>query len=261
MHLTTKRPFVILYEHPFNERIRSWLRLDRHFLNLGALIKRESRIDHHYALCALFELMDIASRADLKTELISELEQHQRMYKALRGNPNISEEALDAVSFQLDACLTSLNQHASSRLLSNLEDDAWLMSLRKRMNIPGGVCEFDQPAYHAWLHRPDDERLAHLYGWVAQLAPLADAITNLLRLTRESGVMQKARATNGRFEIQLPSNKSYTLLRVKLASQQNALPEISANRFIISINWFSQDEDWKLRSISEDVDFEFSLCT
>ena len=27
------------------------------------------------------------------------------------------------------------------------------MSVRSRISIPGGTCEFDLPAYYAWQHR------------------------------------------------------------------------------------------------------------
>ena len=38
-----------------------------------------------------------------------------------------------------------------------LEKD-WLTAIRSRISIPGGTCEFDLPAYHAWQHLPAEER-------------------------------------------------------------------------------------------------------
>ncbi|MEP6965626.1 MAG: cell division protein ZapD, partial [Polaromonas sp.] len=45
---------MILYEYPFNERIRTYLRLEHLLQRLGELVKRESPIDHHYALATIF---------------------------------------------------------------------------------------------------------------------------------------------------------------------------------------------------------------
>ena len=41
------------------------LRLEHLFDRLGQLIPRDAAVDHHYALATMFEIMDVASRADL----------------------------------------------------------------------------------------------------------------------------------------------------------------------------------------------------
>jgi hypothetical protein len=67
-------PSVILYEYPFNERIRTYLRLEHLFRRLGELVPRSHPIDHHYALATIFEVMDVAARADLKSDVMKDLE-------------------------------------------------------------------------------------------------------------------------------------------------------------------------------------------
>src|SRR4051812_10942993 len=57
---------LVLYEYPFNESIRTMLRLEHLFDRLGQLIPRDTAVDHHYALATIFEIVDVASRADLK---------------------------------------------------------------------------------------------------------------------------------------------------------------------------------------------------
>ena len=52
---------MILYEYPFNERIRTYLRLEHLFRRLGELIPRSHPLDHHYALSTIFEVMDVAA--------------------------------------------------------------------------------------------------------------------------------------------------------------------------------------------------------
>ena len=41
--------------------------------------------------------MDVASRADLKSDLLKDLERHKAQLNGYRGNPSISEAALDEV--------------------------------------------------------------------------------------------------------------------------------------------------------------------
>ena len=78
-HEARKSNTVILYEHPFNERIRTYLRLEHLLHRLDQLVKRESPIDHHYALATIFEIMDVGARADLKTDVLKDLEKQKQM--------------------------------------------------------------------------------------------------------------------------------------------------------------------------------------
>ena len=99
---------MVLYEYPFNESIRTMLRLEHLFDRLGQLIPRDAPVDHHFALATLFEIMDVASRADLKSDLLKELDRHKGLLNAYRGNPSISEQALDQVVGTLDRAFTGL---------------------------------------------------------------------------------------------------------------------------------------------------------
>ena len=96
-----KTSSVILYEHPFNERIRTYLRLEQLFLRLGELVKRDSPIDHHYALATIFEVMDVGGRTDLKTDALKDLEKQKHLLNGYRGNPAISNAALNSIIGQL----------------------------------------------------------------------------------------------------------------------------------------------------------------
>ena len=144
-----RKPALVLYEYPFNESIRTMLRLEHLFDRLGQLMVRDAAIDHHFALATIFEIMDVASRADLKSDLLKDLERHKTQYAGYRGNPSISEAALDEVIARIDHAFAGLNElpgKAGHALTAN----EWLMSIRSRINIPGGTCEFDLPAYYAW---------------------------------------------------------------------------------------------------------------
>ena len=78
---------MILYEYPFNESIRTMLRLEHLFDRLGQLIARDAAVDHHFALATVFEIMDVASRADLKSDLLKDLEQAQAAVQRLPRQP------------------------------------------------------------------------------------------------------------------------------------------------------------------------------
>ena len=168
---------MVLYEYPFNESIRTMLRLEHLFDRLGLLMGREAPVDHHFALATVFEIMDVASRADLKSDLLKELERHRSQLQGYRGNPQISEAVLDEVVGRIDHAFDGLNQ-LPGKAGQSLTGNEWLMSIRSRINIPGGTCEFDLPAYFEWQHHSVTRRQADLQAWVQALAPLAEAIAN-----------------------------------------------------------------------------------
>jgi cell division protein ZapD len=89
---------VLLYEFPFNENVRTLLRLEQLFDRLAELVARESALDHHFALVTLFEVLEVAQRTDLKGELMKDLERQKSHFNAYRGNPAVSEVAAPASS-------------------------------------------------------------------------------------------------------------------------------------------------------------------
>jgi cell division protein ZapD len=250
---------VILYEYPFNEGIRTMLRLEHLFDRLGQLMARDAPVDHHYALATLFEIADVAGRADLKSDLLKELEKHRQQFEAYRGNPSISEAALDDVSARIDHAFSGLNQLAG-KAGAALAGNEWLMSIRSRIGIPGGTCEFDLPAYYAWQQHPPARRRADLVGWAASMMPLAEALQVLLGLLRDTGVPQRVIAGSGHYQQSLPQGRIYQLLRVRLADDDDLVPEISGHRLMVSVRLMRQEADGRLRPSPADTGFELTLC-
>ena len=250
---------MVLYEYPLNESIRTMLRLEHLFDRLGQLVARDAPVDHHFALVTIFEIMDVASRADIKSDLLKELERHRAQFQSYRGHPGISEAALDEVTIRIDHAFSGLIQ-LQGKAGQVLASNDWLMSIRSRVNIPGGTCEFDLPAYYAWQQHAPDRRRADLQGWMATLTPLAEALQVLLGLLRDSGTPQRMVAPAGQYQQSLPQGKVYQLLRVRVDESEGLVPEISGHRLLVSIRFMRPDADGRLRSAGADGSFELSLC-
>jgi len=251
---------VILYEYPFNERIRTYLRLEHLFRRLGELVPRTHPLDHHYALATIFEVMDVAARADLKSDVMKDLEKHKAVLNGFRGNPAIAEEVLDKVVAQLDGCFTALN-NLPGKAGQSLTDNEWLMSIRSRIGIPGGTCEFDLPGYYAWQHLDAGIRQADLARWAQPLAPLAESVTLLLRLLRDSGTPQKVMAVEGHFQQTLPQGRSFQLLRLRIDPALRLVPETSGNRLMVSVRLLRQEGSDRLQPSHENAELELTLCS
>lgn len=250
---------MILYEYPFNERIRTYLRLEHLFRRMVELVPRAHPLDHHYAIQTIFEIMDVASRADLKSDVLKDIDRHKQTLNGYRGNPAISEKALDAVVEQLDTCFAQLNQSNGKTGQPLMEND-WLMAIRSRISIPGGTCEFDLPSYYHWQQLSPAQRQADLRRWSLPLAPMAESIVLLLKLLRDTGAPQKVVAPAGQFQQNLPQGRTFQLLRLRIDPTLGLIPEISGNRLMLSVRLMRQGDDERLHASGEDGSFELTLC-
>ena len=137
------------YEFPLNERIRTLLRLEDLFNKFNFFISQDHKLDHHAALLTLFEIIEVGSRADLKSDLIQELDRQKQALTQFLDHPGVDKGKLDQTLVDIDRVSLSLTTH-SGRLGHHLRDNEFLMIIRSRCSIPGGVCEFDLPGYHRW---------------------------------------------------------------------------------------------------------------
>jgi cell division protein ZapD len=252
---------VILYEYPFNERVRTYLRLEHLFERLGQLLARDDALDHHFAFVTIFEIIEVAARAELKSDVLKDLEKHKQHMIAFRSNPSIAQDVLEGVITQIEAAFTAVNTQ-SGKAGSVLNDNEWMTSVRSRIAIPAGTCEFDLPAYFHWQHHSPQRRREDVMRWASSLWPMAQAINLLLKLLRDTGSAQKVMAVGGQFQQNLPQGRSFQLLRLRIDEQLGLVPEISGNRLIVSVRLLRPSSDDKLPvATAEDAGFELTLCS
>ena len=250
---------VITFEYPLNERIRTLLRLEDLFERSRHFIGRTDPLDHHVSLLTLFEILEVSSRADLKSDLLQELERQKQVLLSFRNNPEISEDALNNVLRDIEQAAAALFS-MTGRIGQYLRENEWLMSIKQRTGIPGGACEFDLPSYHYWLHRPADERIGQLTAWTSPLYPLRDGSAIILRILRESGKPQKLLAPQGTYQ-QMLGGKTAQMMRVTLDSSHGCVPEISANKYVLNIRFLIQGADEsRARTAEADLPFELTFC-
>ena len=250
---------MIRYEHPLNERIRTLMRLEDVYSRLSVYAAGDLPQDHHAALASLFEIADIAARADLKTELLQELERQRQVLGPLRANPRIETEALDALLADIDGVTAQLLAQ-SGKLGAHLRENEWLMAIKQRSGIPGGVCEVDLPAYHWWLHRDAGSRRADLAAWIEPFEPVLAGLAIVLRLLRENGRSSRHIAYRGVFQLMLTTAKVAQLLRLTVARDLACVPEISANKYALNIRFIGVTGMDRGSVYDRDVEFDLAFC-
>ncbi len=251
---------MILYEYPLNEGVRTMLRLEHLFDRLGQLMPRDTAVDHHFALVTIFEIIEVASRSDLKSDLMRDLDRHRGLLEGYRSNPQVSASALDLVIGRIEQAQTALAATAA-KAGTQIAGNDWLMSVKSRIGIPGGTCEFDLPAYYAWQQRSAAARRADLEAWSGSLSPFAEATQVLLQLLRESGLPHMVATTGGVYQQSLAANRSWQLLRLRIDPTLGLVPEISGHRLLVSIRLMRQEADGRLKARAGiDGALELTLC-
>lgn len=250
---------VIDYEYPLSERIRTLLRLEDLFERFDAYAASPLRHAHHAALLTLFELAEVAARADLKTDLLQELDRQRTVLSALRGNPHVESRTLETVLAGIESAHLGIHQ-LPGKVGQHLREDDWLMAIKQRANIPGGMCEFDLPSYHHWLHRHVEARGRELRAWLAPFTPIRSAVDIVLGLLRDSGRPEMQHTDNGYYQRMLESRNPH-LIRVTLDEAIPCVPEISANKYVLNIRFVHTGSGQVRACADQPIDFDLTFCT
>ncbi len=249
---------MIRYEHPLNERVRTLLRLEDLYGRVFHFLDQLDRANHHACLIGMFEILEVASRADLKSDLLQELERQRSFLSQLRTSPNVALDRLSVVLGEIDSAFTALHG-SSGKTGQELRENEWLMAIKQRASIPGGACEFDLPSYHYWMSRNPADRRQDLQNWLRPLIPVYSGMAVVLRVLRESGKSLSLVARLGIYQ-QMPMDRPAQLLRLTLGPDYTCVPEISANKYALNIRFLRPDGTQKSRLFESDVPFELIFC-
>ena len=249
-----------VFEQPLNERLRTFLRLD--FLYSQALYHNDkaSSWGSRAAMTSLLDMLAIATRGDVRSDVLKELERHVAKLNEYQNHPGIDATRLRALMGNLIRLRSDLAA-AGATWLQPLRDSEFLAAIKHRSTIPGGTCEFDLPDYYFWLNQPDELRMNAFVRWQGLLRPLCDAIAELLWLTRQNGRATAQVATGGVFNIAFDRETPYQLLRITLPAGVALYPEISGSHYRCSMRFLEwTDIDNRPKQTAVDVPFTLTCC-
>lgn len=250
-----------MFEHPLNERIRTFLRAE-HLFQLAKY--RFNHLDDAWdtrdCVTTIIELYNLMERTEFRSELAKELERHLNGLQRLAKTPSIDMKALDKVLNDLENSSETLKHISAKQGLFPKESEI-LNSVRQRMTIPGGTCSFDVPSFHYWLNLPPKSRQYNLNQWIEILEPLDKALTLVLDLTRQSNIAARETAHGGTYQKTLNMQSVCQLLRINLRADLRVYPEISANKHRVNIRFLAANLDLgKSALAAQEIPFELTCC-
>ena len=134
----------VLFEHPLNEKMRTWLRVEFLINQLDETTPLDKTVNALTFFRLIGELLDIFERGDMRTELLKELERQQQKLRAWADVPGVDMTLVDALHDKLKIQSTQLMN--APRMGQQLREDRLIALVRQRLSIPGGCCSFDLPA-------------------------------------------------------------------------------------------------------------------
>jgi cell division protein ZapD len=257
----TREGDILVFEQPLNERMRTFLRLD--FLYNQALYHTESASPwgSRAAMSSLIDILAITTRADVRSDVLKELERHYGLLSEFQARPGVDTARLRTLTANLQRLRADL-QNAGQAFLQPLRDSEFLSAIKHRSAIPGGTCEFDLPDYFFWLNQPPEVRTRTFNQWLGMLRPLCDAIAELLWLTRQGGRSRNETARGGVFQITFDRDTPYQLLRLSMPAEAGLYPEISGSHHRCSVRFLSwQGLGTRATQADADVPFVLASCS
>lgn len=248
----------ICYEQPLNERVRTLLRLEFLFKQAHAHTYRHSAWDSRAAINSLFDIAEIFTRADLKNEILKEMERQTNLLEKLAENPHVDKKRLGEILNDMDQLIDRLYSIKNQELDIRASD--FLSSIKQRINIAGGCCDFDLPAYHYWLSQPEEKRVVDLQQWLEPFDAINQSVHLILRLIRDSGQTTQESADDGFFQKSLDASSTCQMVRVTLAGDMPYFAEISGGKHRFTIRFMEPSINDRPAQTPQTVNFKLTCC-
>ncbi len=243
----------ILFEHPLNEKMRTWLRVEFLLQQLTARLPLGDHADALHFFRNVGDLLDVFERGDTRTELLKELERQQRKLRAWSEVEGVDLNRIESLRQQLKQSGNILM--AAPRIGQLLREDRLIALVRQRLSIPGGCCSFDLPTLHMWLHLPQEQRDEQVAVWLESLDPLKATLQLILDLIRNAAPFRHQTSLNGFYQ---DNGEDADLLRLKLTLRDRLYPQISGHKSRFAIRFLPLDSENGI--VPERLDFELACC-
>lgn len=250
-----------VYEQPLNEKIRSFLRLEKLFQQYAYHLQHGSDWNNRIAIDSILEILTFTTRSDIKLEALKELERQHTRLERLSKRPQIDQEQLSSILKNIQKRIGEL-QVISGQVGQDTKNIELLTAIAQKSSVPGSICDFDLPALKHWLTLSKEKRQKHIEKWFQPFDPLDRAVQLILDVLRHSAEDTAEIAQNGFFQKPLDTNQAIQLLRISISKDSLCYPEISAGKHRFSVR-FMKNEDPASRpeQCKDDVHFSLTMCS
>ncbi|MXP56503.1 cell division protein ZapD [Pantoea sp. Mhis] len=244
---------IVLFEHPLNEKMRTWLRVEFLMKQLYEIVPVRNVVSVLSIFRILSDLLDIFERGDLRSDLLKELERQQQKLYCWINVPGVDKKLVHQLQERLKQQSNELINVV--RIGQQLREERLISLVRHRLNIPGGCCSFDLPNLHIWLHQEESLRDVQIKSWLASLNPVYNSLSTILELIRQSGMFRQQTSLNGFYQ---NNAEGSDLLRLQLTLEDALYPQVSGHKNRYAIRFLPIDTE--VGEIPTHLDFVLACC-
>lgn len=244
---------TVLFEHPLNEKMRTWLRIEFLLQQLHANIQLSSMASALTFFRTASDLLDVLERGEVRTDLLKELERQQQKLLLWADVPGVDMSRIHTLRSELKNTASVLM--SAPRMGQALKEDRLVSLVKQRLSIPGGCCSFDLPTLHIWMHMPQEIRDNDVRNWLETLEPLHRSLTSVLDLIRQSGPFRNQISLNGFFQ---DNAEGADLLRLQLSLEHQLYPQVSGHKTRYAIRFLPLDSE--KGQVPARLNFELACC-
>lgn len=254
----TNNSFV-KYEHPLNEKIRTFLRIEYIWQQLENSLQLENGANCISSLQNLLQLLEINERQDLKSETIKYTDKLIVKFHKIRNQTDVDADKVDDIIEDLAITLNKIKS-VVGKLSAGLCSNEWLSMIRQKVLVPGALSPSDLPFLHYWQKFPLNQRLQQLADWQLAFEPLVQSIQKILYFTRKTSNIYEVSSLNGNYQKIMDTQFEPQLITVEIPAKLNTYPEISGNRSRIAIRFLQTDLIHKSVLFDNNFDFKLAVC-
>ncbi|MGY5452112.1 cell division protein ZapD [Agarivorans sp. MS3-6] len=225
---------TLIFEHPLNEKVRNYLRLEQLFEQLMLAKALQHPLQQQQFFRVLFEVSEILERSEWRSDLQKDLRKQAEKLAQWAALPNVDTSKIEQLLLQVKSLISTIAKHA--RVSDHLKDDRLLANIRQRLCLPGGNSSFDLPYLHYWLNQQPEQIDSQVALWLKPLQPVAAAISQLLQLLREQHQAIAVVATKGFYQ---GMAQDCGLLRIEVDNKYQAYPTVSGHKHRFAIKFIS----------------------
>jgi cell division protein ZapD len=245
----------ILYEHPLNERVRNYLKLEQLFAQATDCLQHSIIISHNTFFSSIFAIIDTLERNDIRGELIKDLEKLEQNLVIWSQIPAVDQAIIES-NLSNTVALSSQLKKVSPQWLK-LKDDKFLTGLKQRFAIQGGNSYFDLPQLQFWLHQPAADIKQACQLWLSHLLQVSDALSLILKFFRQRAEFETIASESGFYQ---DNGEGLILLRIKVPCDLACYPTISGNRLRYSIRFMLPCEESGRKYAKQAIKFQLARC-
>jgi len=245
----------VLFEHPLNERIRNYLKLEQLFKYLDISSSGDINSSHITFFNGLFSIVDTLERNDIRGDLIKELEKLEQHLVVWSQAPDIDTSLLEENLKQTVYLLCELKKTKQQWL--DYRDIKFLTGLKQRFAMQGGTCAFDLPQLHFWLSQDNNILQTEMQSWINMFSSISNSLFLTLKFIRLRGEFIRINTDNGFYQ---DNGESLSLLRIRTPENANFYPTVSGNKFRYSIRFVVPCNEMGRRYLNQPTGFELARC-